>query len=107
MNSRHKKSIGTAFFLFALAGCESLDLPHVMGGNEVPPEVIAQPRVVTTPAPGSVENSPWMRLGDVPSAPRDFTSQTLIDQTAQEMRDDRTEAEKLKQQADMPPAPQP
>jgi hypothetical protein len=38
-----------------------------------------------------------MRLGDVPSKPEDFTPDKLIDQSKQEMENDRTEAQKLKQ----------
>lgn len=95
-----------SFFLLALAACDSNDLPHVFSGNEVPDDVANEPRVVEKPAPGMAESQPWMRLGDVPSKPSDFTSPVLIQQTRQQMLNERTQAEQLKQAADNPPPQQ-
>jgi hypothetical protein len=103
--SRMKTILASFFLLMVAAGCDSIELPHVFSGNEVPPEVMAEPRVVETPAPGAVQTAPWMRLGDVPSKPGDFTSDALILQTKQEMMNDRNDAERLKQAADNPLQP--
>jgi hypothetical protein len=100
------KALYAALFLLLLAGCEQVEqveLPHVFSGNEVPPEVMSQPRVVTVPPPRAAQNDTWMRLGDVPAAPKNFTPAPMIEQTKQEMKDDRAEADQLKQAADMPP----
>ena len=46
-----------------------------------------------------------MRLGDVPSMPKDFTPENQIMQSKQQLINDRTEAGALRQQADMPLPP--
>jgi len=98
-----KKSIGLGWLFLTLAGCESMDLPHVFGDNEVPADVKSQPRLVTSVSPDVVNSMSWQRLGDVPNAPKDFTSQALISQTMQQMRDERDEAKKIQQAVDAPP----
>ena len=87
-----------ASLLLALAGCDDIDasLPHAFGGNEVPPEVLAEPRAVQVPS-GSVAPT-WQRLGDVPFKPKDFTPQPMIDASKKEMQTDRAQAEAMQQQ---------
>lgn len=92
-----------------LAGCEDMDLdltpPHVFGASnsEVPPEVLAEPRLVATPPANIAYDKTWPRLGDVPSKPNDFSSQDDIDTAMKEMTDDRTEGQQRKYNYDNPP----
>jgi len=81
----------------SLAACadSSVNLPHVFEGNEVPPEVVAAPRVVPQAAP--INRAVWPRLGDVPSKPKDFTPQSVIDAAKDEMANDRDDALRLQQ----------
>jgi len=94
-----------------LAGCDDMDLstPHVFGASnsEVPPEVLAEPRLVSTPPTNIAYDKSWPRLGDVPAKPRDFSSQDDIDTAMKEMQTDRTEGQKLKYTYDNPPITDP
>ncbi|MDX2027799.1 MAG: hypothetical protein SFW62_04115 [Alphaproteobacteria bacterium] len=105
MENQQKSScisaIWAGIFLILLGGCDG---PHIFDGNEVPLELRTAPRVVTTPSPEEIENTSWPRLGDVPSKPKNFTAQPLVDQTRLEMQNNRAEAERLRQQAEFPPA---
>ena len=82
-----------------LASCSDADWPHIFGDNEVPPGVLAAPRDVVTPVEDETDLT-WMRLGDVPSRPKDFTAPALIDQTKDEMNRGGEEATRIKQQAE-------
>lgn len=95
------KRLLTGCFVLILAACSTLGLddvktPHVFSGNEVPQEALDVPRVVKVPEPLSPD-TPWPRLGDVPPKPHNFTSKTLIQETFQQMENDRDNA-KVKQQ---------
>lgn len=84
--------------MLSLASCSDSDvkLPKVFG-NEVPPEVLAEPRVVPT-APLSTDSpGSWPLLGDVPPRPKDFTPPPLINAAKTEMENDRDEARRLQQ----------
>jgi hypothetical protein len=105
MNLSRMKPLVAGLFLFALLGCDSKDLPHVFSGNEVPPEVMAEPRAVTVPPPAAVQNQSWMRLGDVPSMPKNFTPEDQIEQSKQQLVNDGVVAGELRQQAGMPLEP--
>jgi hypothetical protein len=100
MKFRHEsvEKIALALLLLALASCDDIEasLPHAFGGNEVPPEVMAEPRAVQVPA--GPANTTWQRLGDVPFKPKDFTLPPMIDASKKEMQNDRTEAEGMQQQ---------
>ncbi|MDP9128331.1 MAG: hypothetical protein M3N08_08755 [Pseudomonadota bacterium] len=89
--------------LSTLTGCGQAGLPYVFSGNEVPPSVVNEPRDVERPAPGATENATWMRLGDVPAMPKDFTAAPLIAQSKLQMINDRAQAEQLKEAVDNPP----
>lgn len=81
-------------FLLALAACEDIEninMPHVFGGNEVPPAITAEPRLVKVPPPLDPA-TPWPRVGDVPRKPDNFTSRPLIDATFQQMENERANA---------------
>jgi hypothetical protein len=95
------KGLMVAACLGVLAACEQVKTPHVFGTTEVPPDVLNEPRTVTSPSPEEMDKT-WPRLGDVPSNPHNFTSQKDIDTTKQQMIDDRTQAEALRKQADFP-----
>ena len=84
------------FLLLALTSCSDSDvkLPHVFSGNEVPPEVMSEPRAVPVPA-AEPDRTSWPLVGTVPSKPRDFTPQPTIDATKTEMENDRNDAELL------------
>lgn len=105
MKLPRKKTLVTGLCLLALAGCDSGDLPHVFGSNEVPPDVMAEPRAVTVPSDAEVQGQNWMRLGDVASMPKDFTPQDQIQQSKQQLINDRSDSTRLRQAADMPLPP--
>ena len=89
----------TAFLLLALASCSDRDvkLPHVFSGNEVPPEVMSEPRTVPVPT-SEPDRTSWPLVGTVPSKPKDFTPQSTIDATKTEMENDRNDAQLLQHQ---------
>ncbi len=102
------QKILTSAGLLTLAACsDTINWPHVFSGNEVPPAVINQPRVVETPPPDAVANKPWPRLGDVPAKPNNFTAAPLIDATKDEMTNDRAAAADIRQRYDNPSVPTP
>ena len=83
--------------LAGLAGCYS--------SNEVPQNVLDEPRAVSPPPPAS--NPSWPRLGDVPSKPKDFPPPAAVDQAKQQMESDRAEGQALHgQYENQPGAPQ-
>jgi hypothetical protein len=85
------------FLILLLASCgdSGVELPRVFG-NEVPPDVLNEPRAVpSAPLPSNPEN--WPLLGDVPSRPKDFTPQPVIDAAKTQMEGDR-DADTLLQQ---------
>lgn len=90
-----------------LPGCtwmQDMGAPHVYGPNEVPPEVLAQPRLVAHALPaGPTESYP--RLSDVPPRPKDFSPQPLVEQTQEQLEAQRDEALLMKQQVDNPEIP--
>ncbi len=73
-------------------------VPHVFSGNEVPPEVMNAPRVVPVPSPEHQANLPWLRLGDVPFRPKNFTPEPMIDASKLQMENERTIGEAYQQQ---------
>ncbi len=96
------------FCLAALAACgiQDMQAPHIWGENEVPPEVKAEPRLVSTPQDYNPDAAPWPRLGDVPSMPKDFTPRDQINQTMQQMENDRDAALAKKEAMDASTAKQ-
>jgi hypothetical protein len=92
------------FLLLSLAGCSDSDiqLPKVFG-NEVPEEVLDQPRVVPTAPLTTDSPSSWPLLGNVPPRPKDFTPPPLINATKTEMENDRDEARQLQQDYQVAP----
>lgn len=83
----------------ALAACEDATgaewrMPHMLSGSDVPEEVLAQPRAVSSPRV-SPEQKAWPRLGDVPKKPGGFTPLAKIDRIKEQMRQDRAEGEIL------------
>jgi hypothetical protein len=89
--------------LLMLASCGDSDvkLPHVFSGNEVPSNVMAEPRLVPVPPPDL--NAAYPRLGDVPPLPKDFTPPPLIAATKREMEYDRDTAKIRQQQYEAAP----
>jgi hypothetical protein len=81
-----------------IAGCADnvLDLPVVFGGNEVPSDVMGAPRLVTGPSSENAGTPGWPRVGDVPKRPKNFTPQPMIDQSKQELIDDRKGGEAIR-----------
>lgn len=91
---------------FLVAGCDSVHVPNLLGPDEVPDEVKAQPRAVQTyvlPA----ENEKWPRLGDVPFKPKDFTPKAVSEQEIRELEQARSEAEAARLGALQKAPPQP
>jgi hypothetical protein len=89
------QKICVAGFLLVLTSCgmvDDNDLPHVFSGNEVPPEVLAEPRVVTTPS--KPVDTTWQRLGDMPFKPKNFTPQPTVDAAKRELENNRAAADK-------------
>lgn len=103
-----KPNLKSAFIITAcvgfLAACDNIHWPHVYGPDEVPADVRDAPRPIPT-AQHAPEGTPFPRLGDVPSHPKDFTPDATIDQTKQQMEDDRDEANAIKQKVQTPPSP--
>src|ERR1700733_9212514 len=89
------KSVILALGLGGLAACDAINniqWPHVYGPNEVPADVLNEPRPITVPPPVP-EDATYPRLGDVPSKPKNFTPQPQIDQTKQQMDVERSEGQ--------------
>jgi hypothetical protein len=80
-----------------LGGC------GLFGEGEVPQDVLNAPRLVATPAPGTAENATWPRLGDIPAKPADFTPPAVNHSLQQEMENDRSEANAIRQRVENPP----
>jgi hypothetical protein len=88
------KAILSALCLLCLAACDQISLPHVWGPNEVPPEVTAAPSPIERPppVPSAVSQTINLRLGDVPSRPKDFPSDASSDLIKQQMENDRAQS---------------
>lgn len=86
-----------AFLLLALASCGDNDikLPHIYG-DEIPPEVLDQPRVVPSP-PKTTGEPEWPLVGKVPPLPKDFTPQPTIEAAKKQMENDRDDGLSLQQ----------
>jgi hypothetical protein len=93
------RNIFAGLILLTAVGCSDSDitLPHVISGNEVPPEVLAEPRLVPVPPPADSDNAVWPRLGDVPSKPKNFTPQNLIDASKEQLEEERAVGDLLHQ----------
>ena len=86
-----------------LTGCSSLDnvrVPHIFGANEVPPAVVAQPRLVESMPAEEAQQGTWPRLGDVPVKPVNFTPAPVILVTKEQMDTDRQAAKEEKRDYD-------
>jgi hypothetical protein len=95
-----KKSIFLGIPICILAACDSIGAPHVFGDNEVPQEVVQRPRAVKSLSQDKIDAAEWQRLGDVPAAPKNFTSQELINQTKQQMHGYQEEGTQMKNAAE-------
>ncbi len=91
-----KSAVISAFLLAALAGCYS--------SNEVPQNVLNEPRAVSPPPIAT--NASWPRLGDVPARPKDFPVPAAVDQQKRDMEDDRAEGKVIREDIENP-APNP
>jgi hypothetical protein len=99
-----KSAVISAFFIaitLLLAGCGSVEWPHVYGPDEVPQSVRNEPRPVP-PAPPVPPDATYPLLGNVPTHPKDFTPPATINQTKQQMEDDKAEAQVFREQANNP-----
>src|SRR5262249_53286283 len=105
-----KRNLKSAFIVLAgaslFAACSNVKRPHVYGPDEVsekvregPPPNISQP----PPPPHTAYPPP----GDVPSHPKDFSTDQQIDQGKQQMEDDREDAGAIKQRIQSTPQPTP
>lgn len=81
-----------------LSACDSVELPHVFGGSEVPEAVLAQPRAVTKMPDQSAGQQGWPHLGAVPEKPTDFSSPLAIEAEKMLLRDMRDEAAPYRQE---------
>jgi hypothetical protein len=82
-----------------LAGCDSLGLHNPFATDQVPDEVKAEPRLVTTPPPVTPKDG-WRRLGDVPVKPRDFSPKPTYDHYMDELEYHRAQSEAVKKQVE-------
>ncbi len=82
-------------------------VPHVFGSNEVPPDILNEPRLVTSAAPNASAKAAWPLLGNVPSKPKDFTPLPMIDQTKGELETDRAVAAQKLYDVENPPVTMP
>ena len=65
----------------------------------IPPTISnAPPETAVENLPPVPADTPYPRLGDVPSKPKDFTPQTDIDYIKRSMEEDRAQGEALRQQ---------
>ncbi len=101
-----------AVLTLAVAGCgleDKVHVPHMFGGNEVPPEIMAEPRVVPTPSQDQIlrAQETWPRLGDVPSMPKNFTPQPVINASKIQMENNRAIGDALRQEYEPSLAPMP
>lgn len=90
--------LGTAALWLGLAACSDSDLalPKVFG-TEVPEETLKAPRVVPVPPQTQSDSSDWPLLGKVPSKPKDFTPQPMIDAAKSQMKGDWSHAQRLEE----------
>ncbi len=86
----------SALMCLALGGCgiDEIKLPKVYG-DEVPAEVLNAPRVVPSPPAAAKGKDVWPLVGAVPSKPKDFTPQPVIDAARSQMQNDRNEAARM------------
>jgi len=92
MKRLSKSAVISTLLLAALTGCYS--------SNEVPQNVLNEPRVVSPP---SSTNQGWPRLGDVPPRPKDFPAVGAVDQAKRDMEDDRAESHVIREDIENPP----
>ncbi|MBV8549102.1 MAG: hypothetical protein JO126_06570 [Alphaproteobacteria bacterium] len=78
------------------AGCSSDNMPHVFRDNDVPDAVLQQPRLVAAPTQEELDTKTWLRLGDVPSKPTDFTAAADIEKHKQDMEALRQEGQTIR-----------
>ena len=83
---------------FLLAACEDITVPHPFALDQVPPDVKAEPRLVTVP-PALEDNTPWPLVGNVPFKPNDFSPKPAYNHYMNELEFDRAEAGATKEQA--------
>ncbi|HEU0117456.1 MAG TPA: hypothetical protein VFR09_02380 [Alphaproteobacteria bacterium] len=103
MKSKFKSAFITmgiqAALVLCLSACgENNDMPKVFGGNEIPKDVLNEPRVVQKPSQEQLANKTWPRLGDVPSMPKTFSPAPVTDQAITDMENERKQAEVVKEQ---------
>jgi hypothetical protein len=87
-----------------LTGCDSFNIHNPTLHDQVPDSVKAQPLVVET-APPVPPSTPYPRLGDVPTKPKDFSPKPVYEHYMDEMEYDRTQAQEEKKQIDQEATP--
>jgi hypothetical protein len=90
-------SLFAAALLISLAACDDFETPHIRNASDIPPEVLAEPRIVPQATETDIET--WPRLGDVPDKPKNFSSSRQINKTIQQLKQDRAEAWDAQSQA--------
>ena len=80
-------------------------MPHMFGGNEVPPDVMAAPRAVAAPSAELQADTTYPRLGDIPAKPKDFPPPQALDLIKRDLARDRAEGNALKQQYELSVTP--
>ncbi len=90
-----------AALCLGLGACDRINWPRVYGPDEVPQAVRDEPRAIETLPPVSKDET-YIRLGEVPSKPKDFSSPTTINKTKQQLEDDKSEAQVFKDEAHTP-----
>jgi len=93
MKSKLKSAFISGFAALLLAGCDDLGLPHVFGGNEIPKEALDTPRLVGQPTAAEQENATWPDVGDVPSAPKNFSTPRSVELDVFDLMADRAEGQ--------------
>lgn len=88
--------LGLACLSFVAACSEQNGMTsHVFGDSDVPRDVLQQPRLVAAPTQEEMQTKDWLRLGDVPSKPQDFSSAEDIQKKKEAMAGLRAEGDAI------------
>ncbi|MDE1901465.1 MAG: hypothetical protein KGI37_07470 [Alphaproteobacteria bacterium] len=87
--------------LCGLTGCAALGIPDIFAPDQVPQSARDEPQIVV--AKPVAPDTPWPRLGDVPSKPKDFSTKPVYDNEMNQLTADRAQAEAAKKAAAQQP----
>ncbi len=100
MECKSKSAAIVLFLLLGLSACSDPNNPNMFSAVQIPQDVLNEPRIVAIPE--NVNNPDVPLLGEVPPKPKDFITKTDSSKIISSMAEERTTAEKLRDQTEQP-----